>query len=203
DRLTATKKVLSQAGPLRLDAASALPLRDEVGTLLIDDIAAQRRRKIQHERDLGVPNNGFGTLPGAAPPADSDKDGMPDTWENATGSDSRRQDHNEPSSRGGFLPVGTGYTRLEEYLHFLAIPHCFVKPGETVGIDLNRYASGFRKPLVWSATRPGAGTLALDPSGTARFTAPADGSGRSGFNFTVTDADGSTWTQPFALLIAR
>ena len=186
-----------------MDAASPLPLRDEVGTLLIEDLVQQRRRKIQHERDLGVPNNGFGTLAEAPAPPDTDADGMPDTWEHATGSDARRQDHNEPVPRGAFLPAAMGYTRLEEYLHFLAIPHLSAKPGETVEIDLNRYASGFRKPLVWSVTRPRVGTLALDPSGTARFRAPADARGRSGFNFTVTDADGSTWTQSFALLIAR
>mgnify|MGYP000494014480 CR=1 FL=1 len=86
----------------------------------------------------GITNNGFGTLNGTTPPTDSDLDGMPDVWEitlnglNGMTYNVAADDHNTVFTAGQipstFLPAGTpaGYTYLEEYLHFLAVPHATV-----------------------------------------------------------------------------
>jgi hypothetical protein len=212
DRRTALKKVLSQVGPLRLAVDSDLALRDEVTSLLVADVVAQERRKISHENELPVPNSGFGTLPAAAAPADGDRDGMPDVWEAALGWDRGRQDHNRPlAARGGrlagrtFFPADTpaGYTRLEEYLHFLAVPHGELAPGGTLRIDLARFTSGFVRGPTITCSEVWGGSVepAAPDGGQVVFTAPRGRTGRAGFLFTVKDEEGSSWTQQCLILV--
>lgn len=203
DRLTAYKKVISQVGPLRMDVKSNLPLRDEVTSLLVSDVVRQQRRKITHEKELDLPNNGFGTLESDVPAADSDKDGMPDDWEAALGFDPGRQDHNELLAESSFMPSSGGYTRLEEYLHFLAIPHGRLRQGETVRIDLSKFTMGFGKAPRYVISHLSTGKATVDANGHALFTAPENHTGRASFDFTVTDAEGSTWTQTCAFVITH
>ncbi|MCX7010415.1 MAG: hypothetical protein NTY53_24770, partial [Kiritimatiellaeota bacterium] len=68
DRLTAYKKVLSQAGPLCLEVDPAKPLRDETDALLVSDVATQHRRIISHEKELGLSDGGCGALKSAPAP---------------------------------------------------------------------------------------------------------------------------------------
>src|SRR5208283_5236488 len=63
------------------------------------------------------PMNGPGVFNGNTPYPDTDQDGMPDFWELGTGSNPNVANNNDPS------PNGTGYTRLEDYLNWLADPH--------------------------------------------------------------------------------
>ncbi|MEO7317499.1 MAG: hypothetical protein ABIZ56_00775, partial [Chthoniobacteraceae bacterium] len=100
DPLTAYKKVLSSAAPLRLDASYTGLLRDELDTLLNHSVVSQYSILVQKDGKVagedpnrtangeqlladqyGITNNGFGTLNGTTPPTDSDLDGMPDAWE--------------------------------------------------------------------------------------------------------------------------
>jgi hypothetical protein len=205
DRITAYKKIISQVGPLRLDVKSDMPLRDEVTTLLVNDVVAQKRRKITHEKELGLSNGGFGTLVSATPPTDTDRDGMPDFWEKTLGSDPARQDHNEPLPRASFMPSSAGYTRLEEYLHFLAIPHGTISPKESVTIDLRKFTAGFTKNPQFevAAIKGGTVQLAGPDNHLVTFTPNRNTPGRAGFDFTVTDAERSTWTQTCAILISQ
>lgn len=214
DRLTAYKKVLSQVGPLRMDVDPAKPLRDEADALLISDVASQRRRIISHEKELGLSDGGCGPLRSAPAPADSDGDGMPDYYETALGWDVRQQDHNTPLAGSGgkisgltFFPAGTavGYTRLEEYLHFLAIPHGVVAARGSVTVDLKKFTSGFTASPKFSVTNVSGGSVAVGSADGSRVTfkpAPGQG-GRARFDFTVTDAEGSRWTQTVALVITQ
>jgi len=205
DRRTAYKKVISQVGPLRLDVTREMELRDEVTALLIDDVAQQKRRKITSEAELGVTNGGFGTLASMTAPADTDKDGMPDVWEKTLGSDPVKDDHSKPATANSFLPEGSpeGYTRLEEYLHFLAVPHGVLTSNTPVTIDLRKFTSGFtNKPVFKCAKVIGGSVKNAGPDGAVITFTPARGfSGRAGFDFSVTDAEGSTWRQQCALLI--
>jgi autotransporter-associated beta strand protein len=175
----------------------------------------------------GITNNGFGTLNGTTPPTDSDLDGMPDVWEitlNGLGGmvfNVAADDHNTVFSAGQiantFFPAGTptGYTYLEEYLHFLAIPHATVAKN-TAGapsfqtVDLRKFTDGFSKTPGFTLAGLVNGTAqqfladGVTPSATGpivKFTPTLNASGRAGFNFTVTDAEGSQWTQQFALLV--
>ena len=217
DRITAFKKILSQVGATRMEVNPARPLRDEVTALLVDDVINQRRRIIQDPAELGLGDGGFGNLKSTPAPVDRDRDGMPDEWETALGSNPAVDDHNEalPAS-GGFINEPTyfpprtpaGYTRLEEYLHFLAIPHGMVaassagKPSH-LEIDLTKFTSGFTKSPAFKISAASGGTVTLGGSGgcMATFQPKPGHTGRAKFDFTVTDAEGSSWTQTCALLV--
>jgi len=205
DRTTAYKKVISQVGPLRLDVASDRPLRDEVTALLVSEVVQQKRRKLTHESETGLSNQGFGTLNSSPPLPDADRDGMPDLWEKTLGSDPGAQDHNAPAATSSFLPKDSpsGYTRLEEYLHFLAIPHGMIARNGKVTIDLRKFTSGFSGNPVFKGANLRGGTIQSDGPGRClvTFTAAPGFTGRAGFDFTVTDDAGSTWTQSCALLV--
>jgi len=203
DRRTAYKKIISQVGPLRPDVTSAQPLRDEVTTLLVNDVVQQKRRKITGESELGLPNNGFGALESTTAPPDADKDGMPDLWEKTLGSDPANADHNSPVTSTSFFPQNSpsGYTRLEEYLHFLAIPHGIIAKDKPVTIDLRKFTSGFAQNPVFKSANPTGGTLKTDGPGDALVTFTPGRTGRASFDFTVTDGEGSSWTQSCALLV--
>jgi Carbohydrate binding module (family 6) len=228
--LTAYKKVISSSGALRLNASHTGAIRDELDTLLINSVENQESILLAKDTPLdandtpssgeallaGAPynisNGGFGTLSSATAPADSDGDGMPNDWENALGWNSASQDHNTPLANSGgvltgltFMPPNTpaGYTRLEEYLHFRAIPHAIIGVNSTLSVDLRRYTSGFKKaPLTFSFSNIISGTVTLQPDGYTAVCTPTPGfSGRACFDFTVTDGDGSNWKQTFGLLV--
>ncbi len=207
DRLTAYKKVISQVGPLRLDITTDQPLRDEVTTLLVTDVVQQHRRKLTHESETGLPNQGLGTLASTPALPDTDKDGMPNIWEKTLGSDPVQDDHNAPVAADSFFPQDspTGYTRLEEYLHFLAIPHGIIAKDAPITIDLRKFTSGFSKQPTFTCENASGGTVKSSGPGasTITFTPTPAFTGRAGFDFTVTDADGSSWSQSCGLLISK
>jgi hypothetical protein len=214
DRVTACKKVISQVGALLMDADAAKPLRDEVTALLIQEVVSQHRHIITNEADLAVSGKGFGTLKSETAPVDSDRDGMPDYWERALGWNPAADDHNEVfGSRDGyitdatFFPASTpgGYTRLEEYLHFLAIPHGVVTRNGTARVDLRKFTAGFTAAPVFKIADVFGGTVSQGGDGgcVVTFTPLPDYTGRAKFDFTVTDREGSSWRQTCAWLISR
>jgi len=208
--LDAYKKIVSAAGALRLDAQATVPLRDEVDSVLIQDLVTLKRNHITNEVQTGASNGGMGTLASSRAPLDSDADGMPDYWEQTLHSNANLDDHNLPADPAGFLPAPvTGYTRLEEYLHFLAIPHAVLSSRPSVAspalqADLRRYTSGFTSAPRFTVRNVLGGTVSQSgPGGCVVQFLPASGhTGRAQFEFEVQDADGSRWSQIFAVLIA-
>ncbi len=205
-RRIAYKKVISLVGAVRMDIDPDTPLRDAVDTLLIDDVVAKRRRMIRDVRELGVNDR----LLAAPAPRDSDRDGMPDDYETAMGWNPAAQDHNVVLAAANgrvagptFLPPGTppGYTRLEEYLHFRSIPHGTI--AGPVVVDLRKFTAGFTaSPRFAVGNVTGGRVEAVAPGGARiRFTPAPGHTGRAGFDFRVTDADGDAWTQPCALVV--
>ncbi|MEO5715451.1 MAG: hypothetical protein ABIT37_18375 [Luteolibacter sp.] len=207
DPLTAYKKIISSSGPLRLDQSYAGALRDEVDTRLMEDVVNLKKNHIARESDLkGVGNGGFGTFTETTALPDADADGMPDVYEDALGWNPKEQDHNKQLTETGFFPAGTakGYTRLEEYLHFMSMPHGYVAKGKLLAkdIDLSRHTAGFAKsPKFTISGVTGGNAIQGGPGGKlVRFTADK-AARRGGFLFTVTDADGGTWTRQFAVCV--
>ena len=209
DPKTAFKKVISDAGAVRLSANYSGPLRDEVDTILFNNVVNQVHSRISRESDLPVANNGFGTLTSTAPPIDTDLDGMPDYWERALGFSTITQNHNTVfgSTAGTFFPAGTptGYTHLEEYLHFKSLPHATMEKNtagqtSTFTVDLSRYTSGFTASPNFVISNLSNGTVQKSGS-SVTFTPTVNYSGRAGFDFTVTDSEGSSWTRRFAILV--
>jgi hypothetical protein len=225
DPLTAYKKVMSSAGALRLDALYSGSLRDELDDLLIESIENQDSILVAKDTPVttndppsngeaqlaaapyNISNGGFGTLNPGTGPLDTDGDGMPDFWESTLGSSVTSPDHNDLVSIEAYVPA-IGYTLLEEYLHFKAIPHAVLDmsshPATNVlSVDLRRFTRGFNKaPIVFSLLNILNGTAVLQPDGTTAVFTPTPGfAGRAGFDFMVMDGDGSEWTQTLGVLV--
>lgn len=216
-RLTAYKKVLSKVGAVRMEYDTARSLRDEFSQLCVNRTAAQQRGIISDPIELGL-GSAFATLNSTSAPLDSDKDGMPDVWENALGMNAALASHNTVfPETGGFIsgttffPANTpgGYTHLEEYLHFKSQPHATLAKNASgspslIDIDLSRYTSGFTDSPTFSVTNINGGSGVQSGAGgkIIRFTPTLNYSGRAWFDFTVTDAAGSSWTQRFHLLVS-
>lgn len=203
--LTAYKQVVSAVGPLRLEANGSVPLRDELDTILVSNLVKQVRHHVRKPAETGSSHDGYGELKTTPAPADTDGDGMPDFWETAIGSNPKDDDHTNAVPPGSSL---AGFTLLEEYLHFLASPHGYAGESKTnalatLEVDLRRYTTGFVKPPVRFSVSPGLnGQVKLVDDFRVRFEPPPGFTGRAGFDFTVTDGDGSSWGQPFYVLVS-
>ncbi|MEY3898614.1 MAG: hypothetical protein RLZZ214_4136, partial [Verrucomicrobiota bacterium] len=214
-RMTAYKKVLSKAGAVRMEI-SARPLRDEITQLCVDRTAAMQRGIISDPLELNLSTGtAFADLQSTAAPLDTDLDGMPDGWEDAVGYNKAVADNNTvltvPQTAASFFPPGSpaGYTHLEEYLHFRAVPHGTVAKNTAlsptfIDIDLKKFTSGFAASPVFTLSNLTGGTATQSGPGNSivRFTPTLETSGRGGFHFTVTDSAGSTWTQQCCLLVS-
>jgi hypothetical protein len=84
-------------------------VRDAVDTRLIQNVLKGEGALISDESTVG----GFGTLRSGTPPRDTDRDGMPDTWEQKHGLDPK----NANDATGDFDQ--TGYTNIEKYINGL------------------------------------------------------------------------------------
>ena len=100
DAMTAYKRVLAESGAI-------LPKRDAVDTRIVDDVKNRTGKIIDDEQQVG----GWPELKSIAPPEDSDKDGMPNTWEKQHG-----LNPDDPADRNADADAD-GYTNLEEYLN--------------------------------------------------------------------------------------
>jgi hypothetical protein len=216
DHLTAYKKVISSAGPLRLDVKSPKPLRDEIDALLVNDLVTQNHRHLTYlQIDAnGLGNSGYGTLSSTPAPADTDRDGMPDYWEKAVGLNSTVDDHNGlVPCIFAYVPGNIGYTWLEDYLQWLAIPHGVVAQrtatggaaGDTfIDVDMSRFTSGLKSSAVFTVSAAVNGTVSILADGhTARFVPNVSFVGRAGFKFSGTDSDKSTIGFDVGILVAE
>lgn len=90
-------------------SGATVPIRDSVDTAIVKSYDAGTsllKDRVSYPADWPV----YAQI---APPADSDRDGMPDYWETAKG---LNNDLNDSAAD----PDGNGYTNLEEYLNTLA-----------------------------------------------------------------------------------
>jgi len=97
------------------NAGCSLPTRDRVDTDIIDDVLHGTAKYGDHgiidsPSDVG----GWPMLNSTTAPADSDHDGMPDSWEDDNG-----LNKNDPEDRNNIGP--DGYTMLEIYLNSLTL----------------------------------------------------------------------------------
>ncbi len=99
-----------------LEDVGASRERDAVDRLLIDELRSfgTKGKIITTEDDNGIPGN-VGTVANGTPPADADKDGMPDVWEEEHG-----LNPDAPDDAGGTELSEEGYTNIEMYVNELA-----------------------------------------------------------------------------------
>ncbi len=94
----------------------SLPNRDTLDQRIVNDVRNRTGRIIDvqggypHGTAYSLTVNAWPTLLSTAAPADTDHDGMPDSWETANG-----LNPNDASDRNGY--ASNGYTNLENYLN--------------------------------------------------------------------------------------
>ena len=186
--LTALKLAISDAGPSFR--------RDSVDELMISELISWGLDGGTITSELVAPMNGPGVVRNGTPYADADNDGMPDFWENGTGSNPASANNNAAS------PSGSGYTRLEDYLNWLAEPHGIALMNTNVVIDLRQFTRGWvvvNHSPTWSVSNPTNGTVTLTNNYMAIFTPTTGLNSNASFTFTVNDTDGSPVTRTMNL----
>ncbi|NLG18689.1 MAG: T9SS type A sorting domain-containing protein [Fibrobacter sp.] len=111
-------KLLSAQDALEnvIDNVGASIVRDAVDDFLINELVSygQKGKIITTEDENGIPNN-VGTVTNGTPPVDTDKDGMPDSWEVSHGLNPSLADDCKLTTLSE-----DGYTNVEMYINELA-----------------------------------------------------------------------------------
>ena len=179
-----------------LSLAGALP-HDQVDQQVVGDVASlgKRGQMWTTQTATGLGNNGYGVINGGIAPTDTDQDGLPDDWELALGSN--------PAVADSQVAGNGGYSRLENYLNWLAAPHAIAAKNSFVDVDLRQYSGGFTNiSYVFAVGVATNGTISRLADGhTARFTAAGNFSGLGSFNFSVLAGDGSAMTNTVGVLV--
>ena len=201
DTLSAARVAISSAGAMPRDPIDALII-SQVMTLgkgttgLGAGTVGPDGGLYTSQAQTGLPNNGYGSIAGGTRLTDTDNDGMPDNWENATGSN--------PSANDAMTKAGDGYALIEHYVNWLAGPHATSSAGASVDVDLSAYATGFSAVApTFSVAGAQNGTVTIQSDGhTARVQPTSGFRGLATFAFTVTGSDGSAYTGQVAVLVA-
>lgn len=127
---------------------------------------------------------------------DSDKDGLPNWWEELYGL-------NPHSAIGDFSDSNLdrnrdGFTELDYYLHWMATPHTEIAPHQSYTVDLTNYTKGFERSPIYSVRQPEGGSVTLQGA-MATFTPNVGFAGITYFEFTVTDTQGDSMTRSFGV----
>jgi autotransporter-associated beta strand protein len=170
--------VVSNAGPLPHD-----PVDSQVVTQVLS--LGTQGSILGTQTDTGLSNDGYGTIVGQAALPDSDASGMPDDWKTAMG-----LSLTNPAVGG--VTSTTGYTNLENYANWKALPNAWVAKNTaaqptSVVIDLSQYANGFGTSATYSVSNVIKGTATQTGSAPYLVTyVPTSGtSGLGGFNWSV------------------
>lgn len=187
----AYKRVLSDVGANR-------PIDTQDTRIITETLNGTFTYRGSYTNKPGFPDSqddvgGWEDYPTVTRPADydSDNDGMPDWWEELKGL-------NKNSAPGDFSeanadPDNDGYTNLEDFLNWLAVPNVEVHKNGSVSIDLSQLTRGYTASPVHTVSAAQNGTVSIAADGkTATFTPTADFSGLASFDFGVTDAEASS-----------
>ena len=188
---SAWRYVTSQSGVLPYDDIDSL-IWHQVGTLgkegaLVKSVGAMGLKT----------NNGWGEVIAGKAATDSDKDGMPDYFENAMGYDTAKDD--------AMTKESDGYVRIEKYINWLGAMHAQVAGNGTLDFDLRTITHGFQevKPS-YTVSAAENGTVELAGDGyTARFTPDKDFKGLASFKYTVKGNDNTEYTGRVEILVEK
>ena len=188
---TAWRYVNSQSGVLPYDDIDSL-VWYQVGTLgkagaLVKSVSAMGLKT----------NNGWGEVIAGKAATDSDKDGMPDYFEEAMDYDTAKDD--------AMVKESDGYVRIEKYINWLGAMHAKVEGNGTLDFDLRSITRGFQdvKP-AYSVLAAENGTVDLQKDGyTARFTPDKNFKGLASFKYTVKGNDNTEYTGRVEVLVEK
>ena len=188
---TAWRYVNSQSGVLPYDDIDSL-VWYQVGTLgkagaLVKSVSAMGLKT----------NNGWGEVIAGKAATDTDKDGMPDYFEEAMGYDTAKDD--------AMVKESDGYVRIEKYINWLGAMHAKVEGNGTLDFDLRSITRGFQevKP-AYSVLAAENGTVDLQKDGyTARFSPDKNFKGLASFKYTVKGNDNTEYTGRVEVLVEK
>lgn len=131
---------------------------------------------------------------------DTDLDGMPDWWEEMTGSNPTVANHNDDLDHDG-------WTLLEDYLEFMAHPHLIINSGSSASMELKPHFLGFYGQNGNNVTPTYAvsteSTL-FTPSVVEGLLSVTAGQSNGYGNISITVNDGTTsWSQRFGIAITN
>ena len=187
---SAWRYVTSQSGVLPYDDIDSL-IWHQVGTL------GKEGALVKSVGAMGIKtNNGWGEIMAGKAATDSDKDGMPDYFEDAMGYDKTKDD--------AMTKESDGYVRIEKYINWLGAMHASVADG-TLDFDLRTITRGFKDVApTYSVSAAENGTVELAGDGyTARFAPRANFSGLASFKYTVKGNDDTEYTGRVEVLVEK
>jgi len=188
---TAWRYVTSQSGVLPYDDIDSL-IWSQVNTL------GKAGALVKSVGDMGVKtNNGWGEVIAGTAAKDSDKDGMPDYFEEAMGYDVNKDD--------AMVKESDGYVRIEKYINWLGASHARITDDASRDFDLRSITRGFQtvKP-TYSVSAAENGTVELQNDGyTARFTPKSNFKGLASFRYTVKGNDNTEYTGRVEVLVEK
>ena len=134
---------------------------------------------------------------------DTDQDGMPDWWEQCTGSNPSEANQNDD-------PNGDGWTLLEDYLEFMAHPYLMIEPNGQGSIDLRQHFAGFFgqngntvEPTFTCDTQTDNG-VSVSINGSTMTVTVAGFTSPTILSYPITVSDGeTTFTQRFGVAITN
>ncbi|WP_085490041.1 Ig-like domain-containing protein [Fibrobacter sp. UWB13] len=142
-------------------------------------------------------NNGWGEVIAGTAAKDSDKDGMPDYFEEAMGYDINKDD--------AMTKESDGYVRIEKYINWLGASHMHITDESSRNFDLRTITSGFQsvKP-TYSVSAAENGMVELLADGyTARFTPKENFKGMASFKYIVKGNDKTEYTGRVEVLVEK
>ncbi len=188
---SAWRYVTSQSGVLPYDDIDSLIWR-QVGTL------GKEGALVKSVGAMGIKtNNGWGEVIAGEAAADSDKDGMPDYFEDAMGYDKSKDD--------AMTKESDGYVRIEKYINWLGAMHATAADGKSLDFDLRTITQGFKDVApTYSVSAAENGSVELLNDGyTARFAPKANFSGLASFKYTVKGNDNTEYTGRVEVLVEK
>ena len=201
NELTTTGPVMSAASAWRyVTSQSGVLPYDDIDSLVWSQVntLGKAGALVKSVGAMGIKtNNGWGEVIAGTAAKDSDKDGMPDYFEEAMGYDVNKDD--------AMTKESDGYVRIEKYINWLGASHMHISDEASRDFDLRAITQGFQtvKP-TYSVTAAENGTVDLQNDGyTARFTPKADFKGLASFKYTVKGNDNAEYMGRVEVLVEK
>ena len=188
---SAWRYVNSQSGVLPYDDIDSL-IWHQVGTL------GKEGALVKSVGAMGIKtNNGWGEVIAGEVAADSDKDGIPDYFEEAMDYDKTKDD--------AMTKESDGYVRIEKYINWLGASHMRIVDDASRDFDLRTITRGFKDVSpTYSVSAAENGTVELAGDGyTVRFAPKANFSGLASFKYTVKGNDNTEYTGRVEVLVEK
>ena len=200
---------LTKNGPMLTAASAWRYVTSQSGVLPYDDIDSlvwhqvntlgKAGALVKAVGDMGLKTNGgWGEVIAGTAAKDSDKDGMPDYFEEAMGYDVVKDD--------AMTKESDGYVRIEKYINWLGAMHMQITDDESSrDFDLRSITRGFLPVSpTYSIVSTEKGTANLLADGhTVRFTPDKNFKGLASFKYTVKGDDKTEYTGRVEVLVEK